>query len=131
MDVQIIAKHNDGVKYLLSVRDVFSKCLHLVPLKNKTGQSVATALLSILRETRYNKPIKRRPLQLRTDMGKEFLNTTFQNMLKREGIEFSTCRNPDVKCAIVERTHRTIRDKIKTILHITTRFDLLTTCPNL
>jgi hypothetical protein len=40
MDVQNIAKHNDGVKYLLSVIDVFSRFLHLVPPKNKTTQSV-------------------------------------------------------------------------------------------
>jgi hypothetical protein len=69
MNVQNTAKHNDGVNYPLSVIDVFSKFLHLVPLKNKTGQSVAAALLSILSDPRYNKPIKRRPLQLRTDKG--------------------------------------------------------------
>jgi hypothetical protein len=60
MDAQNIAKHNDGVKYLLSVIDVFSRFLNLVPLKNKTGQSVTTSLLSILRDPRYNKPINRR-----------------------------------------------------------------------
>jgi hypothetical protein len=89
MNVQNTAKHNDGVKYLLSVIDVFSKFLHLVPLKNKTGQSVAVALLSILRAPPYNKPIRRRPLHIRTDKGKEFLNSNFQNLLKREGIEFA------------------------------------------
>jgi hypothetical protein len=35
MDVQNIAKHNNGVKYLLSVIYIFSKFLHLVPLKTK------------------------------------------------------------------------------------------------
>ena len=34
------------------------------------------------------------------------------DMLKREGIEFSVCRNPDVKCTVIERTHRTLRDKL-------------------
>jgi hypothetical protein len=33
-------------------------------------------------------------------------------MLKREGLEFSVCRNPDVKCAVIERVHRTIRDRL-------------------
>jgi len=32
-------------------------------------------------------------------------------MLKREGIQFQACRNPDVKCSIVERAHQTIRDR--------------------
>jgi len=36
---------------------------------------------------------------VRTDKGKEFLNTQFQTLLKREGIEFQVCRNPDIKCA--------------------------------
>jgi hypothetical protein len=33
-------------------------------------------------------------------------------MLRREGIEHRTCKNPDIKCAVVERAHRTIRDKL-------------------
>jgi hypothetical protein len=33
-------------------------------------------------------------------------------MLREEGIQFQTCRNPDVKCAVVERAHRTIRDRL-------------------
>ena len=49
---------------------------------------------------------------VRTDKGKEFLNKTFQDMLKREGIEFSVCRNPKVKCTVIERTHRSLRDKL-------------------
>jgi hypothetical protein len=32
--------------------------------------------------------------------------------LRREGIEHQTCKNPDVKCAVVERANRTIRDKL-------------------
>jgi len=49
---------------------------------------------------------------VRTDKGKEFLNTQFQTLLKREGIEFKVCRNPDVKCVVVERVNRTLRDKL-------------------
>jgi len=28
------------------------------------------------------------------------------------GIQFQVCRNPDLKCAVVERVHRTIRDSV-------------------
>jgi len=49
---------------------------------------------------------------VRTDKGKELLNTQFQTLLKREGIEFQVCRNPDVKCTVVERVNRTLRDKL-------------------
>ena len=33
-------------------------------------------------------------------------------MLRDEGIQFQVCRNPDVKCAVVERAQRTIRDRL-------------------
>jgi len=33
-------------------------------------------------------------------------------MLRCEGITFQVCKNPDVKCAVVERAHRTILDKL-------------------
>jgi len=49
---------------------------------------------------------------VRTDKGREFLNKHFQEMLKREGIMFHVCKNPDVKCTVVERAHRTIRGRL-------------------
>ena len=52
------------------------------------------------------------PFWVRTDKGKEFLNKHFQDMVRDEGIQFRVCRNPDVKCAVVERVHRTIRDRL-------------------
>ena len=36
VDVQSLAKHNDGHRYILTVIDVFTKYLHIVPLKSKT-----------------------------------------------------------------------------------------------
>jgi len=33
-------------------------------------------------------------------------------MLPDKGIQFQVCRNSDVKCAVVERVHRTIRDRL-------------------
>jgi len=33
-------------------------------------------------------------------------------MLKRVGIQFQVCRNPDVKCSVVERAHRMICDRL-------------------
>jgi len=111
LDVQNISKFNDNYKYLLTVIDVFSKFLHVVPLKSKTGQKVSVAFQSVFTDKKYSKPYKQRPLTLRTDKGKEFLNKTFQDMLKHEGIQFQVCRNPDVKCSVVERVQRTLRDR--------------------
>jgi len=112
VDVQAFSKFNDNYKYLLTVIDVFSKFLHIVPLKSKMGTSVTLAFQSILKDPKYSKPVQRRPIWVRTDKGKEFLNKHFQDMLKHEDIQFQVCRNPDVKCSIVERAQRTVRDRL-------------------
>ena len=112
VDVQALAKHNDGHRYLLTVIDVFTKYLHIVPLKSKTAKAVSEAFESVLNDDRYMKPHKRRPIRLRTDKGKEFLGSGFQKLLKREGIQFLVCKNPDIKCSCIERAHRTIRAKL-------------------
>jgi len=112
VDVQALSKHNEGHRYLLTVIDVFSKFLHIVPLKSKTGNDVIAAFRLVLQDPKYLKPFKRPPVWVCTDKGKEFLNSTFQNLLKHEGIEFQVCRNPNIKCSVVERAQRTIRDKL-------------------
>jgi hypothetical protein len=112
VDVQGLSKYNDGVKYLLTVIDVFSKFLHIIPLSAKTGKAVTTAFQSIFNDPKYSEPKRRRPVWVRTDRGKEFSNKTFQDMLKREGMQFQVCKNPDVKCSVIERAYRTIRDKL-------------------
>jgi len=33
-------------------------------------------------------------------------------MLPHEGIQFQVCKNPYVNCAVVDRAHRTIRDRL-------------------
>jgi hypothetical protein len=58
------------------------------------------------------KPLVRGPLVVQTDKGKEYVNKPFQDLMRREGIEHRICRNPGVKCAVVETFHRTIREKI-------------------
>jgi transposase InsO family protein len=93
-DLRDYARYNDNHRYILTVIDAFSKYLHLVPVKRKSGPSITSAFRSILADT------KRRPVWVRTDKGKEFLNNHFQDMLQEEDIQFQVCRNPDVKCAV-------------------------------
>ena len=59
---------------------MFSKYLHVMPLKSKTGPSVTAAFQSILKDRRYSKPVRRRPVWLQTGRGKEFSNMSFQDM---------------------------------------------------
>ena len=63
VDMQSFSLHNDGVKYLLTCIDPFSKYAWVSPLKNKSGLCVKEAFESILRE---------KVPYLKTDKGTEF-----------------------------------------------------------
>jgi len=71
--MQAFSKFNRGVRYLLTVIDVFSKYDWMLPLKDKTGKSVEDAFKEIFIKS------KRKPEKLWTDKGREFYN-------KREGV---------------------------------------------
>lgn len=94
-------------------------------LKSKTGHAVTTAFQSIIKDPTYSKPVHRRPVLVQTDRAKVFLNRTFQDMLKRIGIQFHVCRKLDVKCAFAERAHRILRNKFK-VFYIQKHLDTLT-----
>ena len=82
------AKLNDNVKYLLSIIDVLSKYVWVVPLRDKTGKSIIEAFQPILE--------KIKPKLLQVDKGTEFYNTYFEDMLASYNIKmFST--NSDKK----------------------------------
>ena len=51
IDMQAFSKYNNGIKYLLTVIDIFSKFVLIVPLKRKTGQEVANASFEHLKRT--------------------------------------------------------------------------------
>jgi len=83
IECQSIRRYNNNVKYLLTAIDVFSKFVHVVPLRSKTGKDVTAAFRSIFKDPTYSYPVRRRPIMIRTDKGKEFMNKTFQDMLKK------------------------------------------------
>ena len=76
LDVQSLAKYNDMHRCILSVNDVFSNYLHLISVKTKSGPSIASAFRSIF----HDDDDYRRPVWVRTDKGKEFLNKQFQDV---------------------------------------------------
>ena len=85
---------------------MFSKRAYSEPLLNKTGVAITAAFGKIL------KHLKHTPAVVRSDRGKEFLNTAFQTLLQRENIEFQVCRNPEIKCSVVESFNRTLKTKM-------------------
>ena len=97
--MQAFTKFNRGVKYLLAVIDVFSKYGWLIPLKDKTGKSVASALKTIFKE--------RKPEKMWVDKGKEFYNKDFKDL-----IELYSTENEE-KSSVVERWITTMKEKMR------------------
>ena len=62
------------MEYLLTVIDVFYKFVWTAPLERKTGQEVANAFSSIVKE--------RRPSKTSVDRGREFYNKDVQKLSK-------------------------------------------------
>ena len=71
IDVQAFSKDNSGIKYLLTVINIFSKFVWIVSLQQKTGQEVANSFSRILKQ--------RRPRKMWVDKGQEFYNKDVQN----------------------------------------------------
>ena len=106
VEVQRLAKHNRGTRYLLTVLDVFSKYAWVEPLKDKTGRSLVQAWERVLKRAH-----PRRPRQLQTDQDKEFYNCPFQQVLKRHHIHhFSTYG--DTEPSVIERLNRTLKERL-------------------
>ena len=96
--MQAFSKFNRGIKYLLAIIDVFSKYGWLIPLKDKTGKSVASALKTIFKE--------RKPEKMWVDKGKEFYNKDVKEL-----IELYSTDNEE-KSSVVERSIRTMKEKM-------------------
>ena len=96
--MQAFSKFNRGVGYLLAVIDIFSKYGWLIPLKDKTGKSVASALKTIFEE--------RKPEKMWVDKGKEFYNKDVKDL-----IELYSTENEE-KSSVVERWIRTMEEEM-------------------
>ena len=96
--MQAVSIDNNGIKYLLTVIDIFSKFVWTVPLKQKTGQKVANAFSRILTE--------RRPSKMLVNKGREFYNKDIQKLAELHSIE------NDEKSCVIERFNATSKEKI-------------------
>ena len=110
-DDQNLSDHNNGIKFLLVVVDVFSRYLWVEPLKDKKAKSVIEAFDRILRESR-------RPRTLRTDKGSEFYNRFFKKYLHDKSIKIFHALN-ETKANYAERYIQTLKKRIyRFITHV-------------
>jgi len=97
VDMQAFSKFNNGIKYLVTVIDVFFRYGWTVPLKTKTGLEAANALKKIFQQRKSKK--------LWVDRGKEFYNKHVQKLIPLYSTE------NEEKSSIVERWNRTMKEK--------------------
>ena len=95
IDMHAISKDNNWIKYLLTVIDIFSKFVWIIPLKLKTGQEVANKFSRILKERRSGKTW--------VDRGRESYNKDVQKL-----VELYSTENEE-KSSVIERFNRTIK----------------------
>ena len=102
VEMQKFAKLNKGYRYLLTCIDIFSKFSWVIPLKDKKGITIKSALEKIFNE--------RKPKFLWTDNGKEFYNKQVQDLLNENNIKLYSTNNSEIKSAVIERFNRTFKN---------------------
>ena len=98
IEMQSFSKYNNGIKYLLTVIDIFSKFVWIVPSKRNTGQEIANAFSRILKE--------RRPRKMWVDKCHELYNKDVQKL-----VELYSTEKEEESC-VIERIKRTIKEKM-------------------
>ena len=104
-DMQLLSRYNKGIRFLLCVIDIFSKYARVVPVKDKKGVSIATALQSILKQ------LTRKPNKIWVDKGSEFYNVSFKKWLQDNDIVMYSTNN-EGKSVVAERFIRKLKSKI-------------------
>ena len=104
MDLQALARYNDGNRFVLTVIDILSRYGWARPLKSKQGLEVKKAFESIFREGRI-------PDRIQSDQGTEFENRHVRALFQEHNIELFSVKSA-YKAAIVERWNRTLKTKL-------------------
>ena len=103
--MQLLSRYNKGIRFLLCVINIFSKCVWIVPLKDKKDVSIVTAFQSILKQS------NRKPNKIWVDKGSEFYSAFFKKWLQDNDIVMYSTHN-EGKSVVAERFIRTLKSKI-------------------
>ena len=104
-DMQLLNKHNKGIRFLLFVIDIFSKYAWFVPLKDKKGINIVKAFQIILKQSNT------KPNKIWVDKSSEFYNAYFKKWLRDNDIVMYSTHNEE-KSVVAERFIRTLKGKI-------------------
>lgn len=126
MDLSSVATANNDFVFLLTFIDVYSRYVLVVPLSSKDQYTVKDALKAILKVFDYE--IK----NITSDDGSEFNNKTFSDFLKKKDIKhWITPAGTPNKLAIIERFHRTLRQRIMHLYDINRKMNYIDHLPDL
>ena len=100
--MQLVSKHNKGIKLLLCAIDIFTKYALVVPLKNKKKRNAFRSIL--------NNSI-RKPNKIWVDQGNELYNKSFKKCLEENDAEMYSTYN-EGKFVVAEIFIRTLKNKI-------------------
>lgn len=105
IDIRQLSQHNDGVTFLLTAIDCFSKKAWVRPLQNKSAATSLEAITKLVNEV--DPPIR----AVFFDRGSEFVNKQVSAFLQGKDI---TIMHPssEKKASIVERFNRSLQDLI-------------------
>ena len=106
-DLGALQKDNQSVRYLLVCVDVFSRYMHVEPLKRKDGISMVSAFSKVL-----EKPEARGYTRIFCDRGKEFYNKHVESFLGKRKISLYSVYSQEIKAGVCERAIRTLKHKI-------------------
>ena len=104
-DMQSLSRKIKGIKYLLSVIDLYSKYAFVIPLKDKKGISIVNAFNKIINQS------NRKPNKIWVDQGGEFYNNVFEKWLSDNDINMYSTYN-EGKSVVAERFIRTLKNKL-------------------
>lgn len=109
-DVQKLARHNRGTRFLLCTVDMLTKMAQVEPLKAKTGLEVRDA---------FQRMLKKDPLladsKMSSDAGREFLNSHVQEWFRKNQIHHFTLHG-EHKAAMIERFQRTLKERLHRVM---------------
>ena len=103
-NMEYLKKDNDGFAYFLLAIDIMSKYVWTVPLRTRTGTEMKSAFAEIFSG-------RRKPTNIRSDKGTEFVNKDVKRYFKDQGITFFVTQNV-VKASFAERAIKTIKSRI-------------------
>lgn len=113
IDMSKLAGVNNGINYLLTCIDIFSKYAWVEPVRAKTEEQTRDALKHILETA------PQVPSTLQSDRGAEFKNKSMNDLLTNDGIKhiYGAAYTPKTQ-GVIERFNGTLKRMIAKFLHV-------------